>query len=182
MQTGAFLQTILTLSAITCRLHAVTKIVLEIHEDLTTTLLNLSESLEVRFCSGNHRSLPNRNTLDIHDFGSFGPSINATGWQVRFLWTTCRRPSTWTTGAVYTGFKGAIDVWVAVLSRSTLTNNASVPVAIEPIADEHLAPKADQIKIKLPEQPKPLAKDTVAKIKKKKKKTPRNEIDAIFDL
>lgn len=47
MQTGAFLQLILTLSAIVCRLHALTQILLEVHEELITALVGLCSSLEV---------------------------------------------------------------------------------------------------------------------------------------
>ncbi len=59
----------------------------------------------------------------------------------------------------------------------------TVPVAIEPIADG-LTSKVDKTIIKIPEQPESLAKNTMPGVekKKKKRKTPRNEIDAIFDI
>ncbi|KAF9451070.1 hypothetical protein P691DRAFT_411458 [Macrolepiota fuliginosa MF-IS2] len=46
MQTGAFLQLLLTLLAIVCRLHALTWALVEVHEELATTLLHLCTSLE----------------------------------------------------------------------------------------------------------------------------------------
>lgn len=48
MQTGAFLQLVLSLSALTCRLRALSQILLEIHEELVGALRDLSSSLDVR--------------------------------------------------------------------------------------------------------------------------------------
>lgn len=53
MQTGAFLQLILTLSALVCRLRTLTQVLLEIDEELRTTLADLCDSLEVRFANFN---------------------------------------------------------------------------------------------------------------------------------
>jgi hypothetical protein len=48
MQTGAFLQLVLTLSALTCRLRALSEVLLEINEELIGTLRDLYNSIEVR--------------------------------------------------------------------------------------------------------------------------------------
>ncbi|EKM82719.1 hypothetical protein AGABI1DRAFT_125181 [Agaricus bisporus var. burnettii JB137-S8] len=55
MQTGAFLQLVLSLSALTCRLRALSEILLEIHEELVGTLRDLSSSLDA-FHKLNHES------------------------------------------------------------------------------------------------------------------------------
>jgi len=49
MQTGAFLQLILTVSAISCRLHHVTQVIQEIQEEAVGALTDLCISVEVRF-------------------------------------------------------------------------------------------------------------------------------------
>ncbi|KAF5357794.1 hypothetical protein D9756_001610 [Leucocoprinus leucothites] len=46
MQTGAFLQLILTLSAISCRLHALFQVILEVQEELSAAVTELCSSLE----------------------------------------------------------------------------------------------------------------------------------------
>jgi len=67
------------------------------------------------------------------------------------------------------------------VSHSTISSMYAKYISA-PVATEPLTSKVDKTIIKSPEQPEPLAKNAVPKIKKKKKKTPRNEIDAIFDL
>jgi len=49
MQTGAFLQLILTLSAISCRLHYLAQVIQETQEEAAGALTDLCISVEVRF-------------------------------------------------------------------------------------------------------------------------------------
>jgi len=52
MQTGAFLQLILTLSAISCRLHHLAQVIQETQEEAAGALSDLCISAEVRFYIG----------------------------------------------------------------------------------------------------------------------------------
>jgi len=63
-------------------------------------------------------------------------------------------------------------------AKSGVKESSTFPVAIERNAEGSKS-KVGKTITKSPEQPEPLAKITVTKVKKKK--TPRNEIDAIFD-
>jgi len=52
MQTGAFLQLILTLSAISCRLHHLAQVIRETQDEVAGILTDLCNSVEVRFYMG----------------------------------------------------------------------------------------------------------------------------------
>jgi len=52
MQTGGFLQLILTLSAISCRLHNLAQVIQETQAEAAGTLTDLCISVEVRFYIG----------------------------------------------------------------------------------------------------------------------------------